>query len=137
MKRIILIFVALWAGNLAQGQNQDSFNSQANQFFATNVDSEGQVDYAGIKAQPQQLNQLVKLIADTDLETLQADNLKAFEINAYNLLVIKGIIDRYPVESPLTIAGFFDGIKYSVGGNSLTLNAVSYTHLTLPTTSRV
>ena len=55
-------------------------------------------------------------------KVFDAQTLKAFEINAYNILVIKGIVDRYPVESPLTIAGFFDGNKYRVGGELMTLN---------------
>ncbi len=133
MKRIILILIALWAVDITHGQQTDDFFNKANQFLATHVDVQGQIDYNGIKAQPQQLDELVRLIANTKVETLQGDDLKAFEINAYNLLVIKGIIDRYPVGSPLTIAGFFDGNKYTFGGQAVTLNDIEKKRL-LPRT---
>ena len=49
---------------------------------------------------------------------------KAFWINVYNVIVIKSVIENYPVESPLSISGFFDKKKHTVGMEKLTLNEI-------------
>ncbi|WP_348647892.1 DUF547 domain-containing protein [Arenibacter sp. F20364] len=41
---------------------------------------------------------------------------QAFWINTYNLLVIKGIVDHYPVKSPLDVPSFFYKSTYSQNG---------------------
>ena len=51
-------------------------------------------------------------------------NYQAFWINAYNLSVIKGIVDNYPLKSPLDVKGFFDTTTYSIAGKSITLNDI-------------
>ncbi|TYA67175.1 DUF547 domain-containing protein, partial [Seonamhaeicola marinus] len=51
---------------------------------------------------------------------------QAFWINAYNLSVIKGIIDNYPTNSPLANAGFFDKVKHNIGGKNITLNDIEH-----------
>ncbi len=38
--------------------------------------------------------------------------------------MIKGIIDNYPLRSPLDKGGFFDKTKYDLGGVSITLNDI-------------
>lgn len=50
------------------------------------------------------------------------DQEKAFLINAYNLFVIKGIVDHYPIAGPLEIDGFFDKKTFSLRGKKTTLN---------------
>jgi hypothetical protein len=47
---------------------------------------------------------------------------KAFAINAYNVLVIKSLVQRWPVASPMDVPGFFDGLKHQVMGRELTLD---------------
>lgn len=48
----------------------------------------------------------------------------AYWLNAYNVLVIKGVIDSYPIESVLAVKmfhGFFRRVEHTVGGRTLTL----------------
>ena len=51
-------------------------------------------------------------------------NEKAFYLNAYNVLVIKGIINNYPTKGPMEITGFFDKKQYVINGVNLTLNNI-------------
>ena len=117
---IMLICLGLLTPAYAQSQ-QTNFFEKANIFFGRYVDG-GLVDYAGIKSQSQDLQELLTLIANYDLQKASEIEIKTFQINTYNILVIKGIVDHYPVASPLTVAGFFDGQKYQVAGEMLTLN---------------
>ena len=119
MRTLILLFL-LAIATLAKGQ---SFFDQADDFFAKNV-KDGKVNYKSIKANPKQLNELVKYIAELDLSNkrVTADFQKAFYINAYNVLVIKEVVDLYPIEGPLKVDGFFDGISHTVMGKKMTLD---------------
>jgi hypothetical protein len=80
----------------------------------------GLVDYAAIKQNPAELNALLKEMANAP--TQKGDDEKAFLINAYNLFVIKGIVDHYPVEGPMKIDGFFDKRTFNLRGKQVTLN---------------
>jgi hypothetical protein len=82
--------------------------------------SNGLVDYNSIKADPSQLNALLKQVANAS--AFKGDEEKAFLINAYNLFVIKGIVANYPVEGPLKIDGFFDKQTFNLRGKKVTLN---------------
>jgi len=99
----------------------DSFFELADSFFQKHIQN-GLVKYQTVNSDPASLNELVKLISEINLAGTSAEERKAFYINAYNLLVIKGIIEKYPISSPMKIAGFFDAKKYTVAGEKLTLN---------------
>ena len=55
----------------------------------------------------------------------------AFWINAYNLIVIKAIVENYPINSPMDFAGFFDSKKHPVAGEKLTTELLVDTSDTL------
>jgi hypothetical protein len=82
---------------------------------------QGRVDYVGLKAS-NDLDPLIQKVATVDLSVLKGNDKKAFLINAYNLLVIKQVLENYPLKSVLDVNGFFDGKKQNVGGRKLTLN---------------
>jgi len=90
-------------------------------FLKENV-SRGFVKYKKIKEKPEKLNKLVDQIATINSSELSGNEQKAFLINAYNVLVIKGIVDAFPVNSPIGIKGFFDIENYTVDGNKVSLN---------------
>lgn len=122
MKKILFaLFTICFQVSFAQA-NADFFK-QANTFFETHV-NHGKVNYSAIKADPTALNNLIEIIATTKVSSAEAKNYQAFYINAYNLSVIKGIVDNYPTKSPLNIGGFFDSKKYLVAGNKITLNDI-------------
>ncbi len=128
MKKIALIGGFLLSSLIAQGQSLDAFLDEADAFFKAQVLS-GKVDYAGLKKKGAPLNSLVKQIASFDTKSLSDTERKAFLINAYNISVINGIIQNYPTESPLKVAGFFDGNKHNVAGQKMTLNTLEKEHL--------
>lgn len=119
MKNLLSFLVIL----LFSASAYASFFDDADAFFSKYV-SDGRVDYQKIAENIDELDKLVEQIDNTTLKLSPAIDKKAFYINAYNILVIKGITDNYPVESPLKVDGFFDKIKYPVAGESLTLNDI-------------
>ena len=100
----------------------DFFN-QTDAFLKEHV-SNGLIDYKSIQSDPTQLNQLVDLIKNQDLTAIDGNERKAFLINTYNLLVIKNIVDHYPINSPISVSGFFKGKKFNIGGKMTDLDAL-------------
>lgn len=68
------------------------------------------------------LRELVERIGAIDLSTWSRDGRLAFHLNAYNLLVIHAVLERWPLESVMRSEGFFDGARYRVAGVERTLN---------------
>ena len=95
------------------------FNSDMNAFLQKNVKN-GLVNYKEIKAVPSEMSALLKQAANAP--TYSKSQEKAFLINAYNLFVIKGIVDHYPVAGPLKIDGFFDKKTFTLRGKKTRLN---------------
>ncbi len=106
-------------------QEVNLFFNEADAFFKAYV-SNGKVAYAKINADKDPLNNVLKLAETISVSKSDAKNYQAFWINAYNLSVIKGIIDNYPTKSPLDHAGFFDKMTYNLGGKKITLNDIEH-----------
>jgi len=121
----IKIIILMLAFQVGFSQGTATFFNKANVFFKANV-ANGKVNYAAIHKDKAQLNELLELAATVRVTKSDAKNYQAFWINAYNVSVIKGIIDNYPVKSPLDKAGFFDKTKHSLGGKSITLNDIEH-----------
>lgn len=69
-----------------------------------------------------ELQKLITAVENIDLTESSPDEKKAFYINAYNLIVIHSILEKYPIQSVKEIAGFFDGKQHKVAGKKMTLN---------------
>jgi len=102
---------------------QKAFLDAAEAVFSTYVSS-GKVDYAAIKNDPEKVNNALEIAKNIQVSTDDPEVYKAFWINAYNLAVIKGVLDKYPITSPMDIPGFFDVITYELGGKKTTLNNI-------------
>ena len=100
------------------------FFTKTDAFLKANVSSSGGVYYASIKANPAELNELVDMIGSYPFKSKDKNTQKAFLINAYNILVIKNVVDNYPISKPLDVPGFFDRKKFNVAGMSLTLSDI-------------
>lgn len=120
MKPIITLITLLFI-TVSNGQNVDTFVNKANSFFSTHIKN-GRVDYKAIKNNPTTLNELISLAKEVRVSKNNPTSYKAFWINAYNISVIKGIVENYPVKQPLAIKGFFDKTTYELGGVKTTLN---------------
>ena len=121
-----ILIVLLFSISL-QAQDSSSFFSLTDQFLKTHV-TNGAVDYETIYAAPTALNNILHLASTLSISK-DDKSYKAFWINAYNLAVIKGIIDNYPLKSPLDKPGFFDKVKYDLAGHNVTLNTIENTFL--------
>ena len=120
MKKILALAIIVLSVTSGYAQ-VDQFFTKANTFFKTHVKN-GRVDYKTIKKTPQALDELLSLAAKTSVSTSKPKTYQAFYINAYNLAVIKGIVQNFPLKSPLDVKGFFDKKTYVLGGKKTTLN---------------
>ncbi|MDT0538277.1 MULTISPECIES: DUF547 domain-containing protein [Croceitalea] len=119
---LVLLFFLV---ELSKAQTTSDFFKETNMFFNTHIE-DGKVDYKTIKENPTSLNQLISLANDISVLKEDAKIYQSFWINAYNLAVIKGIVDNYPIKSPLNKKGFFDEITYQIGGENITLNEIEH-----------
>jgi hypothetical protein len=123
MKQLFLavsFFCFTAAGLLAQ--DAKDFFDKTDRFMAANVKN-GSVNYKAIAANKAALDELVAAAGKKYKFATTADE-KAFYLNAYNVFVIKGLINAYPVKGPLAVDGFFDKKTFLVNGVSLSLNQV-------------
>lgn len=120
---ILLALSLIWVKGFTQDLN--TFFDKADAFFKMNV-AEGKVAYSNIHSNPEALNTVLKMAEGISVSKSDAKNYQAFWINAYNLAVIKGIIDHYPTNSPLDNKGFFDKTTHSLGGKTITLNDIEH-----------
>ncbi|MFD1615604.1 DUF547 domain-containing protein [Gelatiniphilus marinus] len=123
MKKQTIILAIILVSLKGFTQDVNVFFSKADTFFRTYVD-EGKVAYSGIYNNQRSLNELMELAEAVSVSKADALVYQAFWINAYNLSVIKGIIDNYPTKSPLDNAGFFDKTTYSLAGKNITLDDI-------------
>lgn len=125
LTRIIAILLCTVSLSLHAQDIKDlnGFFREADLFFKQHV-TNGKVDYAAIKVVPDELNALVKYMGKADLSNATNVELKAFYINAYNLTMIKALVEKYPIASPLDDADIFTGEKHLVAGEQLTLEKI-------------
>ena len=128
----LVVWIQPAIGRAATGVGVD--HSLLDRVLATYVDDQGRVDYAGLKAHPDDLDGYVGLLARVspknhpDQFPTREDRL-AYWINAYNAFVLKGVIDAYPVKSVKEIkllSGFFNRTRFTVGEKRYTLNDIEH-----------
>ncbi|RNC84162.1 MAG: DUF547 domain-containing protein [Winogradskyella sp.] len=120
-----IITVLFFMSTIVSAQSLEDYFSKTDAFLSKNVKN-GLVDYKGIHSNPSDLNEILDLASAISVNESDANNYQAFWINAYNLSVIKGVVDNYPTKSPLDNAGFFDKTKHSIGGKKITLNDIEH-----------
>lgn len=89
----------------------------------------GKVHYTNLKANPEKLEDYLDVLALANLDEMSFAEQLAFWINAYNALVIKGVIDHYPTKSVRSVklfGGFFSRLKFNVAGEMYTLNQIEH-----------
>ncbi len=121
--KLLFTLIGLLVFHWGVSQGTADFFSKADVFFSTYI-KDSRVDYSAVKANPAAINELLEMGRTLSVAKEDAKTYQAFWINGYNLLVIKGIVDNYPVKSPLDINGFFDTTTRDFGGKQITLNAI-------------
>lgn len=129
MKHLLTVFSLLI---VVPGFSQDAtFFDQVNTFLIENVDN-GRINYNALKFNDHNLSGLVAQIGSFDLSD-KSDNYRlAFYINSYNLLVISQVLEKYPINSPMEVAGFFKERKFMVAGQHLTLDEIEFQKISEP-----
>ena len=93
------LFAVLFLGSPEQGENTCSGEKVDHGLYAELLDKyveNGVVNYQGFKNEETRLNQYLKVLENTDTETLSRNEQYAFYINAYNAWTIKLILTDYP-----------------------------------------
>ena len=96
------------------------------------VNDAGLVDYASLQKDRTTLDSYIDSIGSVSPQShperfASSSHQLAYWINAYNALVLRGIIDAYPVDSVKDIKllnGFFNRQTWNVGGRFLTLDTI-------------
>lgn len=114
---------AFMIGFVVSGQELSNYIDHTDKFLKTHVEN-GRVKYADIKKDPKGLWDALQMARTISVSKSDSSNYQAFWVNTYNLLVIKGVIENYPISSPLDVPDFFDKITFRVEGIDLTLNDI-------------
>jgi hypothetical protein len=96
------------------------------------VNDAGLVDYASLQKNRTSLDSYIDSIGSVSPQShperfASSAHQLAYWLNAYNAIVLRGIIDAYPVDSVKDIKlfnGFFNRQTWNVGGQSLTLDTI-------------
>src|SRR6185295_12986004 len=119
--------------SLADGARRKSFD-QLLDLYVRN----GDVYYRALKAERVKLDGFVTLQATTAVDKLSREEQLAFWLNAYNALVLKTVVDHYPLlgkspdyppKSVRQISGAFERLPHRVAGRTLTLDQIEQTVL--------
>ena len=134
MQRIIkisIVFLLFIVGNV-NAQSEAKLFDALDDFYKLYL-SNGRVDYQRLKKDKRALDAIYLLAQDVNISREnKPTTYKAYWINMYNFSVIKGIVENYPIASPLKVDGFFDAIEYEYGGKRYTLNDMESNMLLKP-----
>ena len=126
MKQTVLLSLFMVLTGFAYGQ-EDLF-LETDTCLKTYV-REGKVDYKRLKFNGARFDSLIQVYQNYELSGKSDSFRKAFFINAYNLMVIYGVLQEYPVASPMEIEGFFTERKFLVAQEELTLDQIEFERL--------
>jgi Protein of unknown function, DUF547 len=99
----------------------------------------GDVYYRALKSDRAKLDGYLNLIAGASVDKLSRDEQIAFWLNAYDALVLRTVIDHYPIQgrsaeypakSIRQIPGAFERLPHRVAGRNMTLDQIEQTVLT-------
>ena len=119
----------------ADSRTQQSVESTAfshdlfDQVLQEHVDENGRVNYTKLKANPEKFEAYLDLVAAANPTEWSYNEQLVFWINAYNALVIKGVINHYPITSVRKVKlfnGFFSRLKFQAAGKMYTLDQIEH-----------
>jgi len=107
------VLLLLLGTSTTYAQNFEQFIAETNTFLKANT-SDGKVHYKTLAKDNNLLQPLSTAITQMDLGKLNAEEQKAFYINAYNLLVIQAVAQSYPLLSPNENLTFWTDELYKI-----------------------
>jgi hypothetical protein len=133
---IVLALVYLAAPTAQEGPGDSrskGFDLVLDQFVR-----DGLVYYRALRQERARLDQFVASLAGASIDSAPRAEQIAFWLNAYNALVLRTVIDHYPIplraanypaHSIRQIPGAFDQVRHRVAGQTLTLDQIEQTVL--------
>jgi uncharacterized protein DUF547 len=130
---LIVVATPVAQESLADGARRKSFD-QLLDLYVRN----GDAYYRALKAERGKLDGFVTMQATMTVDKLSREEQLAFWLNAYNALVLKTVIDHYPIlgrssdyppKSIRQISGAFERLPHRVAGRTLTLDQIEQTVL--------
>ena len=135
---VALLAVALLGSVMrAQDSGADARRQRFDQILDANV-RDGFVYYRALKSSHAPLDGFVASLADVRLDTASPQEQVAFWLNGYNALVLKTVVDHYPIQrrtreypagSIRQIPGAFERETHKLAGRTLTLDQIEQTVL--------
>lgn len=119
MTKLITLLSIVFLCFSLQAQDVSQFFTNANTFFEKHV-TDGKIDYKAAKQSPL-LDRFIRHISNVNLDRLDDTTRKAYLINAYNILVIKQVVDNYPLSSVQETGDFFTKSINVIGGKKWSL----------------
>jgi len=135
----VLVVLAIMRANSASAQESPS--EARRKAFDQILDlyvRDGFVYYRALKSDRAKFDAYLNQIAGADISGLSRDDRIAFWLNAYNALVLRTVIDHYPIQgrsgdypprSIRQIPGAFERTAHRVAGRMLTLDQIEQTVL--------
>lgn len=133
---IVLAVVATTANTSITGRhsNQDDMHSAFDRILDTFV-RDGYVYYNALKSSRAPLDRYIASLdlSAAELARMSENDRRAFWINAYNALVLRTVINAYPIKGKATafpaisigqVPGAFDKVKHRVAGQVLSLDEI-------------
>lgn len=135
---VLVLFLATIATPRAQESSADAARRKIlDTILDLNV-RDGYVYYRALRLDRGRLDGYVNSLASAQVDRLSRDEQMAFWLNAYNALVLRTVIDRYPIQgrsadyptrSIRQIPGAFERLTHRVAGRTLTLDQIEQTIL--------
>jgi hypothetical protein len=136
---LVLFACVLVAAPRAQDSLADSARRKSLDQLLDLYVRNGDVYYRALKADRAKLDGYVNLIATTPVDKLSREEQMAFWLNAYNAIVLRTVVDHYPIQgksaefpqkSIRQIPGAFERLQHRVAGRTLTLDQIERDVLT-------
>jgi hypothetical protein len=142
MRAAAALLLALFASAILTGLSlQASQSVQASSPFDEILDlyvRDGMVYYQALKTERAKFDAYITRLAGESTDRMSSDERLAFWLNAYNALVIRTVIDHYPIrgrsadypaDSVRQIPGAFEQVAHRVARRSVTLDQIEQTIL--------
>ena len=138
MRVAVLLVACTVAASTAQENLADTAGGKTLDEMLDLYVRDGYVYYHALKIERARFDTYVNWLANVRVDSLSRDEQLAFWLNTYNALVLRTVIDRYPIQgrspeyparSIRQIPGAFERLPHRVAGRTLTLDQIEQTML--------
>ncbi len=128
VRSFLLLLLLGWPALLAA---QPFDHSGWDRLLQQRVNALGELDYAALAASPAPLEAYLAALAAASPDSVPRqfptrDHQLAYWINAYNAFTVKGVLNRYPLDSVRRAGGFFRERSYIAGGAKVSLDDIEH-----------